>query len=263
MERLGDVMKRLKGYLPAAACAVFLSLCSVAGASPAVESDSFRDAAYDFAGLRTICPLPADMDGLPEIVSLSMPFKAEYWIDGALRSEGLENSFAVKPVADAWRDEWFMYGATHFGNPFESEESEEIFYARLNGVCDAVLKTSITLEIERRWQEPRVEIYWTTESVSSWRPVRRGGGITWVEVERERRVRKERIVPGYWYFAVAAKCGIELYDSKDPNGRYIAAANASGSDSGREGEKAMAERLVKKTVEEAIRALFDESPNDF
>ena len=255
-------MKRFKRYPLAAVCAMFLSLfCSAAAASPAVESDSFRDAAYDFAEMRTVCPWPADMDGLPEMVSLSMPFKAEYCIDGALRSEGRKNSFTVKPIADAWRDVWFIYGSV-FGNPFASEESAEFFYTRLGGVCDAVLKTSITLEIEKRWREPRTEIYWATVSVSSWRPVRRGGGIAWVEVEREIPVRKERVIPGYWYSVAEVKCEARLYDSKDPNGRYIAAANVSGSDSGRESEKTIAGRRGKKTVEAAIRVLFDEPPKE-
>jgi hypothetical protein len=77
-----------------------------------------------------------------------------------------------------------------------------------------------------------------------------------VEVEREIPVRRRRVVPGYWYVTAESSCRMELYDAKNPDGGYVAAVSASGSDSGRQSEKRIFERLARKTVEDAVSSLL-------
>jgi hypothetical protein len=66
----------------------------------------------------------------------------------------------------------------------------------------------------------------------------------------------ERVIPGYWYTVASSKCSMELYDSNRLDGKYIAAVNVAGDDTGKESEKHVAERLMKKTIEEAVAAIF-------
>jgi hypothetical protein len=226
-------------------------------AASEVESDSYIDPGYNFSSIKSLCLWPADLGILPDAVAFSLPVKIKYWIEEALSREERQNSLVVKSIEDAWRDVWFIYGPFDFGDPFESEKTSKTFYSHLDGACGAVLKTSVSIESERKWQEPRVETYWTTVSVSSRRPRRtRGGGMVMVEIERDIPVKRERVIPGYWYVVASSKCKMELYDTKNPDGRYIAAVNVSGSDSGKESEKQVIERMVKRVIDEGASVLL-------
>ena len=236
--------------------ALALSPCG-AGAKPVTEVDSYIDSSYDFSRIKSICPWPVSIGEIPDIVSFSLPMRAGYWIENALESNSSSRYYLVKSPDTVWRDVWFIKGPFDFGDPFTNEDTERIFYSNLAGACSAVLKTSISVQSERKWQEPRTEYYWTKVSVTSMSPRRRRDGrVVWVQVEREIPVRRERVIPGYWYTIAAARCGVELFDTDDPD-KFIASAKSSGEDTGRESEKQVVERLVKKTLEDAIEAIFD------
>ena len=231
-----------------------------ADAKPVTEVDSYIDPAYEFSGIKSVCPWPVSIGEIPDIVSLSLPVKINYWIESALESNRSSRSYIVKSPDAVWRDVWFIRGPFDFGDPFESEDTERIFYSNLAGACGAVLRTAVSVQSERKWQEPRTEYYWTTVSVTAMRPRRRrGGGVVWVQVEREIPVRRERVIPGYWYTVAAARCGVDLYDTGDLE-KFIASAKSSGEDAGRESERQIVELLVKKTVEDAVAAIFVSLP---
>ena len=235
---------------------ILLFVACGACAKPITEVDSFIDLEYDFSSIRSLCPWPVSIDDIPDIVSLSLPLKASYWIENSLAANRGSLSYVVKSPEAVWRDVWFIRGPFDFGNPFANEDTERVFYSNLSGACGAVLKTTVSVQSERKWQEPRTEYYWAKVSISTMRPYRRRGGETvWVRVSREVPIRRKRVIPGYWYTIASAQCGAELYDTDDPD-KFIAASKASGEDTGRESEKQIVERLVKKTLEDAVAAIF-------
>jgi hypothetical protein len=74
-------------------------------------------------------------------------------------------------------------------------------------------------------------------------------------IERDIPVRRERVIPGYWYTVASARCDAELFDA-DNTQKYVAASKSFGDDSGTEGEKQMIERLAKATIGDAVAAIF-------
>jgi len=235
---------------------MFASAPYGAGAKPVTEVDSYIDPGYDFSGIKSVCAWPVSIDEMPDIVSLSLPIKADYWIESAIDANRGSQSYVVKSRDAVWRDVWFIRGPFDFGDPFANEDTERVFYSNLAGACGAVLKTTLSVQSEKKWQEPRTEYYWTTVSATRMRPRRnRSGRTVWVNVEVEIPVRRSRVIPGYWYTIAAAQCGMELYDTDDPE-NFIAAAKASGHDNGKESERQIVELLVKKTMEDAVAAIF-------
>ena len=253
--RVRQFIIKLFRFLPVLILA--LTACT-ASAKPLTEVDSYVDPNYDFSGMKSVCPWPVSIDEIPDIVSLSLPMKVNHWIEKALEANRGSQLYVVKTPDAVWRDVWFIRGPFVFGDPFANEDTERIFYSNLAGACTAVLKTSIAIQSERKWQEPRTEYYWTKVSVSTMRPRRmRGGAMIWVEVESEIPVRRQRVIPGYWYTVASMQCSMELYDT-DNTDKYIASVKASGEDNGKESEKQVVERMVKKTVEDAVAELFEQ-----
>jgi len=136
-----------------------------ANANSVTETDAYVDPKYDFSGINSLCPWPVSIGEVPDIVSLSLPMKVNIWIENALGANRGSWSYVVKTPEAVWRDVWFIRGPFDFGDPFANEDTERIFYSNLAGVCSAILKTTVSVQSERKWQEPRTEYYWTTMSV--------------------------------------------------------------------------------------------------
>ncbi|MDR1977275.1 MAG: hypothetical protein LBQ42_00920 [Synergistaceae bacterium] len=240
----------------------FLSLWTAGGeveaeARPRTDVDTYLEKGYDFSKLHSIYLWPHTIETLPESVSLSMPLRIEDWQEDALKSKQVRNAFVLKPTKSVWQSVQLIYGPFDFEEPFESEESEKFFYAHLDGACSAVLKTTVSLSTERQWQPPRTETYTTTERIHSReRRKKSNGQYETVDVYTEIPVVKERVIPGYWYTTAQSKCHLELYDTKKLDARYIAAVRVTGRDESNDGEKSIVERLMKKTVEDAVAAIF-------
>jgi hypothetical protein len=230
---------------------------TMAGARPRTEVDAYIEKEYDFSKMHSVFLWPTEVENVPESVSLSLPSRIDEWLEEALKSKRVRNAFILKPTKSVWQSVQLIYGPFDFNNPFESEESTRFFYSHLDGACSVVLKTTVSLKSDRRWQEPRTETYTTTERVHSRERRRKSNGqYEDVDVYTDIPVVKERVFPGYWYVVANSKCHLELYNTKKLEGKYIAAAQVTGYDQDDENEKALLEKLMKKTIEDAVGAIF-------
>ena len=236
-----------------------LCLLMVSAATAAeVDVDSYLEKNYDFSKIHSIYVWPLVIEALPDNLELSLPVQLDDWIDNAMRSKNVKNAFVLKPTKSVWQSVQLIYGPTEYDNPFESEESSEYFYSHLESACSAVLQIRVSLEKQRRWQEPRTETYTTTERVHSVERRRNSNGkYEYVDVYTDIPVVKERHIPGYWYTTANSSCRLEFYDTKKLNDKYIAAAHARGYDrTNSDNDRKMLTDLMKKTVDSTIASIF-------
>ncbi|GHV35599.1 hypothetical protein FACS1894187_08650 [Synergistales bacterium] len=234
-----------------------LTVATAARAKPRTDVDAYIERGYDFSKLKSLYLWPVDASAVPDSVALSLPSRIDSWIEAALQSKHMRVPLLFRDTKVVWQNVQLLYGATDFKDPFESDKAEQYFYSHLDGACNIVLNVTLSLTTERKWQDPVTETYTTTERVHS-RERRRNnkGKYEEIDIWTDIPVVKERVIPGYWYVVSRSKCGMELYDTKNLNGKYIAAAHVTGYDTGGDGSRSVLENLTRKTVEDAIASIF-------
>ena len=225
----------------------------------AAEVDSYVSRDYDFAQMKRMCIWPVEYGNIPDNVRLSLPNLIEDWMNEVLADDRrMRFSPHVKSTERMWRDVEFIKGPFDFTDPFESAEATAKFYSLLGEASEGVLKTSVSVTQERRWQEPRTEYYETTERVRRVERRRNEHG-RWEEIETwvYMPVTRERVIPGHWLVDTWAECEAELYDSRDLDGRFVAAARASERNTKDEGEAMQAAReAARSALRAALTSIF-------
>lgn len=247
----------------AAALIALLSMVFVlpAADSPAygAEVDSYVDRKYDFAQMKRICVWPVEYENIPENVRLSLPNLIGDWMEDFFADrKRMRFVPLLKSTKQMWKDIQFIKGPLDFDDPFESAEAAEKFYSMLGEACEGVLEVNVSVTQKRRWQEPRIKTYETTERVRKVERRRNRNG-RWEEVETyiDMPVTKERVIPGYWLIDTRAECGAELYDSRDPDGKFVAAARADERSTNKDGDAMQNARdAAKKALTAALGSIF-------
>lgn len=231
-------------------------ICSTASA----EVDVFIDRNYDFSMLKRIYVWPVKIESVPDNMKLSVTGLVEDGVDAQLKSKKMKSDILVKSTTRVWQDAQLLYGPFDYKQPFESAESEAFLFEKLGegDICNAVLMTTVSLEEERKWREPRTETYITTERVRSVERRRRADGrYEEVEIFTDIPVTKERRIPGAWLVTVRGWCQAELYDTKNLTGKYVAAARAPFVKTYAEAdESSPAKKLLRQSVDSAIASIF-------
>jgi len=225
----------------------------------AVEVDSYVDRDYDFSQMKRLYIWPTSCENVPENVKLSIPNLIEDWTKEILTDrKNLKFTPLVKSTEQMWHDIQFIKGQLDFDDPFESDDAASTFNSLLSEACEGVLAISVSVTQERRWQEPRVEYYTVTERVR--RVERRmtpNDGWEDIETYIDMPVTKERVIPGRWLVDTHAEGRAELYDTRRPNGRYVAAARSEVRDTRGEDESARAARdTAGKALSASLKSIF-------
>ncbi|GHS94263.1 hypothetical protein AGMMS50276_06530 [Synergistales bacterium] len=239
------------------ACALVAVTLPAVWAKPRTDTDAYVERGYDFSKLKSLYLWPVGVFDVPDNVALSLPSRIEDWIEAALQSKHMKVPLLFRETKVVWQNVQLLYGATDFKDPFESEEAEKYFYSHLDGACNVVLNVTFSLATERKWQDPVTETYTVMERVHS-RERRRNSNGKYEEVDvwTDIPVTKQRVIPGYWYVTSHSKCDMELYDTKNLNGKYIAATHVSGYDSDGDGSRSTLENLTRRTIEDAVASIF-------
>ncbi len=235
----------------------FLSFFSLSTAYAKPEIDFFIDKNYDFSKIKSLYILPVDFDSIPENVELSLPNRVDDWVEEAFLSKKNKYHFAVKSTKRAWQDMQLISGPFPYGDPKESPEAFKFFRSKLGDVCSAVLHMEVSLARNKRWIEPRTETYTEYERVKVLERRRgRGNTVEYVETYVTKPVVKVRTIPGEWIVTAEGWCRIKLYDAKNLNGKYIAAAKAASSDQSSLFHDVKPTHLLQGTVNAAIGSIF-------
>ncbi len=226
-----------------------------------VDVDAYIDRNYNFAGIKSVYIRPSISESLPEMLRLSLPGKIDDWVESAMKSKNVTPPLFLKSTDSVWQSVRLLHGDGGFQKPFENEASARYFYSHLEGACTAVLAFTVSLETQRRWQEPSTETYTAIERVHSVeRRKKSNGHYETVDVYTDVPVTKTRQVPGYWYIEAVSRCHMTFSDVQGPEEKRIAEVNAAARDTSREGdERKMLENLVRRTINESVGAVFYKS----
>ena len=230
---------------------VVLAILAAAPACAAVL-DSCVDPDYDFAEMKRIYIRPAERENFPENARFSLTNLIEEWTRGILADrKRMKFTPFVKSTERMWKDIQFIKGPQDFSDPFESEEAAAKFYSLLGEACEGALKISVSVTQDRRWQEPRTEVYWVHEKVVKVK--NRKGELE--EVYED--VMKEEYIPGRWLVDTRVECWTDLYDVRDGGEKLAAAARSEALDSRDEEKSAQAaEVTVKTALRAALGSIF-------
>jgi hypothetical protein len=238
---------------------ILLLIPAISGAKPQTSVDAYVEKGFIVSSIKSLYLWPPDIKSVPEQIELSMPNLLEDWREGAMKSKKIKSIIVLRDTDEIWRNVRFIHGESEFAEPFESVQSAQYFYTHLDGACSAVLKMTVSLNNKRTWTDERIETYTTYERAhGKERRKKDGGGYEYVDIWVDVPVERTRVIPGYWTSFISTDCYLELYDTKKLDGKYIAASRVIGEDYGRDNERAMMERLMKRTVEDGIAAIFYE-----